>query len=62
MKRKDLQFPLEVLNEKLFYINHCIEKFNDDKYICTRLKKNAKELEYVIKLIELQIEVNKINN
>jgi len=60
MKRQELVYPLEVLNEKLFYINHSIDRFKDDRWISSRLKQNAKELEYVIKLIELQIEVNKI--
>ncbi len=58
MKRKDLEFPLEVLKEKLFYLNHKIEIFKDDEFIIKGLTNSIKELEFAIKLIELQIEYN----
>jgi len=59
MKRKELEFPLEVLKEKLFYINYKIEIFKDDEFITKGLTNSIKELEFAIKLIELQIEYNK---
>ena len=59
MRRKDLEFPLEVLKEKLFYINHKIEIYKDDDFIFKGLTNSIKELEFAIKLIELQIEYNK---
>ncbi len=61
MKRKDLEFPLEVLKEKLFYLNHKIQIFKDDEFIIKSLTNSIKELEFAIKLIELQIEFNKKN-
>jgi hypothetical protein len=61
MKSKELEFPLDVLKEKLFYLNHKIEVFKNDEFMVKGLTNSIKELEFAIKLIELQIEYNKIN-
>ena len=60
MKKIQFEFTLEMLTEKIFYLKHRVERYKDDEYIFKAVNKHIKELEYVIKLVELQNEVNKI--